>query len=186
MQHSLTTAKRDADADLVEQRANLDNCLKQKEYAKNNQKEEMQLKKLTFTRNIRKTLEDFRTKIKRQSEDAKIDLERKKNSIEVAIKEEIAKREVRAVEDANKLQDLLYSLSVKEQTSEDSRKLKQKEFELMKELLSDPTQLKLKKLEMATKMVESVNSSDYKRDFIGKDDPVITIMGQFERFINNE
>ena len=103
MQHSLTTCKRDGEANKIERFAQMENALKRKRLEKNAYLEKMTLKRKQTTRANDNAYDNTRRYYQKETQNSNNALERKRNEIARQIKEVINQRDVDAKENENQL-----------------------------------------------------------------------------------
>jgi hypothetical protein len=182
----LTQAKRDAEANKIEKYAQMENNLKNKKREQESKKQEIVLQKKKLLRSNDQAFENNRVYYHMETENSKIALERRSNEIDRKIKEEINKRDVTAKDNQIKLQKLQYQLETNEKKAEDARSLKKANYDLEKELLDDPTQRKLKKMEAVKKLYKNLSFGGIKMNMMSNENPVSYLMTQFDSLFEDK
>ena len=180
MQHSLTTCKRDAEANKVERFAQMENALKRKALERKAYEEQMTLKRKQTTRANDNSYDNTRRYYQKETQNSNNALERKKNEIARQIKEEINQRDVTAKENENQLQQVKFDLAMKEKKAQDARNIKKEGYDLEKELLDDPTQRKLKKMKAIQDLHTKMQVGGIRMNMMGNENPISYLMKQFD------
>ena len=180
MQHSLTTCKRDGEANKIERFAQMENALKRKRLEKNAYLEKMTLKRKQTTRANDNAYDNTRRYYQKETQNSNNALERKRNEIARQIKEVINQRDVDAKENENQLQQVQFQLSQNEKKAEDARKIKKEGYDLEKELLDDPTQRKLKKMSAIQTLHSGMQVGGIRMNMMSNENPISYLMKQFD------
>jgi hypothetical protein len=178
-EHSLTQTRRDADANKVERLAYMAEQLRMKTLELEKFKQQKTIQRLEVQRNNLNSLENNKRYYKKEIQQSKNQVERKSDQIDLAIKQEVAQREVTATENKNAMKDLKFKLAQVETKAEEARKIKKAGYDLEKELLDDPTQQKLRKMSIVESLYKKMAMGGIKMNIMGSENPVNLIMKQF-------
>ena len=178
-EHSLTQTRRDADANKVERLAYMAEQLRMKSLELEKFKQQKNIQRLEVQRNNLNNLENNKRYYKKEIQQSKNEVERKADRIDLAIKQEIAQREVSATENKNAMKDLKFKLAQVELKAEEARKIKKAGYDLEKELLDDPTQQKLRKMQIVESLYKKMAMGGIKMNIMGSENPINLIMKQF-------
>ena len=146
----------------------------------------MLLKRKQVQRANNNATDNTRRYYQKETQNSNNAIERKKNDIDRRIKEEVARRDVTAKNNENLMQQLKYDLSVQAKKAEDARKIKKEGYDLEKEILDDPTQRKLKKMEAVQKLHNNMSFGGYKLNMMKNENPVSYLMGQFDSLFDEK
>ena len=143
-------------------------------------KKRLELSKQEVLRNNKVSLQNDTRNYKKQIQSSKNNLEKRINNVDRLKKEAIAQRDVDKMRNDNQLKDLKHQLATAEFKAGGARKIKEKEMNLEKELLDDPTQQKIKKMNIVEQLYKKISMGGMKMNIMGNDNPVQHIMQQFD------
>ena len=117
--------------------------------------------------------------VQKSQKQLEVELVEKKASIDQAIKQEVARREVQASEDAVALHKLRQDITREEVAAAQQRSIKQADYDLTKESLKDPVQRQMKQMDVIESLYHSMSISSFEVNQMGETDPVAEMVSRF-------
>jgi len=181
MGHELETHKRYWDTYKNQQAADNKQKLEKLKQGIINYEKQIEIEKKKTQRTLALRLQEKEIQVQKTVKQLDTELIEKKAGIATSIEQEIARRELSAQQDAESLAAAQKEIKDNALAAETSRKIKQANYDVLKESFKNPVQRKLQTMKILGEMHDTISFNNLKLNQMGDAEPVAEILEKFTK-----